>query len=120
MPWQEIIGILGTIIMVGIGILGWVRNHRGDAKTDGRESATTSADIVHIKSGIDEIKARLDRREREYVDVIKQLATIQTDLNRISQLDIDARLSAVETTLRQLVSTTLQDILKRLERLESR
>ena len=101
MPWQEIIGILGTCLMAGLGMLGWSRNHKIDATGTGRESASVLAEIGHVKGGIDEIKMRLDRREREYIDVI-------------------GRLTALESTLRQLADNTIQDILRRLERIENR
>jgi len=102
MPWQEIIGILGTCLMAGLGVLGWSRNHKIDATGTGRESASVLSEIGHVKSGIEEIKVRLDRREREYVDVIARLSGIEAELGRLSQLNVDSRLSALETVLRQI------------------
>ena len=101
MPWQEIIGILGTVVMGGLGILGWARNHRGDASGDGRNSGIVVTKLETLQNGIDEIKGRLAQRDREYVDVI-------------------ARLTSLESTLGQLVNNTMQDMMRRLERLENK
>jgi len=102
MPWQEIIGILGTSIMAGLGILGWSRNHRLDASGSGRESASVITEIGHVKSGIEEIKTRLDRREREYIEVVGRLTAIETECKRFSTLNVDARLSSLETAVKQI------------------
>ena len=102
MPWQEVIGILGTILMAGLGVLGWSRNHKIDASGIGRESASVLAEIGHVKGGIEEIKMRLDRREREYIEVVGRLTAIETECKRFTQLNVDARLSAVETSIKQI------------------
>ena len=93
MPWQEIIGILGTTIMASLGIAGWVRNSRGDASSSGKDSAIVVTKLEGVQAGIEEIKSRLDRRDREYVNVIARLTNLET---------------------------TIQDILRRLDRLENK
>ena len=62
-----IIQALSTPISILIAVLGFMRNTKKDAKSDGAQVATMMSDIGYIKSGVDDVKAeqRLQRSWNE-------------------------------------------------------
>jgi len=85
MPIQEVIGILGTLVMLVIGILGWARSHKGDAADHGMNRGVVLTEIGHVKDGIDDIRRKLERQDKEYVGMLTRLTSVETMLLQVFQ-----------------------------------
>lgn len=64
--WGYIVGGVGLII----GILGWLRNNRSDAKADG----VLLAELGYVKAGIDDIKRKQEYQDRQFNEYAERLA----------------------------------------------
>ena len=54
-------------------------------------------------------KSTGDRRDREYSELEKRITLVETEIEQIKKLDLDARLASIETSLKYIESL-LKDI----------
>ena len=77
---EMVFGVLGAVIgVLGVvfGLATAIRNKQTDDKTEGEKDGVVLTELGYIKKGIDGIEKRLERQERQYIDVVRQLTEVK-------------------------------------------
>ena len=77
---EMLFGVLGAVVgALGVvfGLVTALRNKKTDDKTEGEKDGVVLTELGYIKKGIDGIEKRLERQERQYIDVVRQLTEVK-------------------------------------------
>ena len=99
MEWYDVIiavlGIMATCSSIIFGYKAFRRNDRHDAAESSKNSATVLTELGYIKSGIDDLKRKMDKHDEQITEIGKQLATIEASVKqahkRIDRLEQDVK-----------------------------
>lgn len=75
-----VISAIGVIAAVVTGFIGYQNGLKKNSSRNGEERGVLMTEIGYIKAGIDDIKTRQDRQDREYSDLKIEVAEIKRDL----------------------------------------
>ena len=77
---EMLFGVLGAVVgALGVvfGLVTALRNKKTDDKSEGEKDGVVLTELGYIKKGIDGIEKRLERQERQYIDVVRQLTEVK-------------------------------------------
>lgn len=72
---------MAPIVSVIVALIVARRNKDKDVKSEGKLAGAMQSDIGYIKSGIDDVKVRLDKIDCKQDDMLVRLTAVETRLN---------------------------------------
>ena len=72
-----VLGSAGTVCAVVFAYLAFKRNNKKDNESEGRNIGNVLAELVYIKSGIDDIKRKQEKQDEQYVGIISRLTGVE-------------------------------------------
>ena len=99
MEWYDVIiallGICGTCSSIIFAYKAFKRNDRKDIAEDTKINTAVMTELGYIKSGIDDIKHKLDKHEAQIMEINQKLAVIEASdkqaHKRIDRLEMDGK-----------------------------
>ncbi len=99
MEWYDVIiavlGICGTCSSIIFAYKAFKRNDRHDAAESSKNSATMLTELGYIKSGIDDLKRKMDKHDEQITEITKQIATMDASVKqahkRIDRLETEIK-----------------------------
>ena len=84
------VGLVGSLCAIAFGWAAWRRNEKQDNQSGDREDGQLISDIGYIKSGVDDLKRRLERQEATNLEFASRLSRVEASAsqahNRIDEL----------------------------------
>lgn len=76
------VGLVGSICAVAFGWAAWRRNEKQDNRSGAREDGQLISDIGYIKSGVDDLKRRLERQEATNMEFASRLSRVESSASQ--------------------------------------
>lgn len=76
------IAVLGTLVTVILGYLGWKRTFRKDAEACGTKDGMVLTEIGYVKAGIDDIKKRQEKQGDQHIEVITRITAAESSVKQ--------------------------------------
>ena len=76
------VGLLGSVCAIAFGWAAWRRNERQDHQSGAREDGQLISDIGYIKSGVDDLKRRLERQEATNLEFASRLSRVESSASQ--------------------------------------
>ncbi len=76
------VGLVGSICAVAFGWAAWRRNEKQDNRSGAREDGQLISDIGYIKSGVDDLKRRLERQEATNLEFASRLSRVESSASQ--------------------------------------
>ena len=77
-------GVLGTAFTVLFNAITASRARHADEARAGRENGAMLVEIGYIKSGIESINQKMEKQEKDYVDLVLRLSKAESALRQLS------------------------------------
>ena len=72
-----VIGLVSGLIGFGISYATFSRNKTKDDKSDGKQDGIMLTEIGYIKSGVDDMKKKMEQSDKRYIDMEKRLSKVE-------------------------------------------
>lgn len=73
----SIVSIVAGIFGIIFGIVGWTRNAKQDTTSEARQDATILTELGYLKSGVEDVKTKLDKQDERYIKISERLTSVE-------------------------------------------
>lgn len=82
------IGLLCTILGLGISFAAFSRNKAKDDKSEGQQSGVVMSELGYIKSSIDSVSKKMDKQDERHLEMVERISKVEASAKQ-AHLRID-------------------------------